>query len=186
MLRLPPFRYVRPASLQEAAQVLADHPGEAMVLAGGTDLIPNLKRRQFAAKLLVSVGSLADLRGTSMNGEVVLGGGVRLQELSDNAALAGELPGLVEAVRQIANPQIQRQGTLGGTLEFFSHHRHARNEPLIDDVARGHAIGQRLVNPLLCSFGIAHDDVFSQCVNAHRHPSFFLPLRMRLALSQGR
>ena len=116
MLRLPPVRYVRPTSLQEAAQVLADHPGESMVLAGGTDLIPNLKRRQFDAKVLVSVGSLAELRGTSLNGEVVLGGGVRLQEISDNAALAAELPALAEAVRQIANPQIQRQGTLGGNL----------------------------------------------------------------------
>jgi len=47
MMRLPLFRYTAPKTAHEAAVILADHaPGEAMVLAGGTDLLPNMKRRQ--------------------------------------------------------------------------------------------------------------------------------------------
>ena len=116
MLRLPPFRHVRPDSVEEAARALADNSGEAMVLAGGTDLLPNLKRRQFDASVLVAIGHLEDLRSCSSNGELVLGGGMRLHEVANTPEIAAQLPALAQAVRQIANPQIQRQGTLGGNL----------------------------------------------------------------------
>src|SRR2546430_2170924 len=46
MLRLPEFRYLAPSSLDEAARWLAEHGSRAMVVAGGTDLYPNMKRRQ--------------------------------------------------------------------------------------------------------------------------------------------
>ena len=116
MLRLPPFRYVRPGTVAEAAKVLAEHPGEAMVLAGGTDLIPNLKRRQFDAKVLVAIGHLAELRTFTCNGEIAIGAGMKLIDVAAQEGVGATAPGLVEAVRQIANPQIQRQGTIGGNL----------------------------------------------------------------------
>ena len=116
MLRLPPFRYVRPDSVAEAARVLAEHPGESMVLAGGTDLIPNLKRRQFDAKVLVAVGHLTELLAFTSNGEMSIGGGMKLGDVAAESTVAGAAQGLVEAVEQIANPQIQRQGTIGGNL----------------------------------------------------------------------
>jgi 4-hydroxybenzoyl-CoA reductase subunit beta len=116
MLRLPPFRYVRPDSVAEAARVLAHHPGEAMVLAGGTDLIPNLKRRQFDARVLVAVGALEKLGAFHANGELVIGGGMKLGQVADLPEVAAAAPGLVQALRQIAHPQIQRQGTIGGNL----------------------------------------------------------------------
>ena len=50
MLRLPPFRFLLPKDAREAAAMLADHGPEAMVVAGGTDLYPNMKRRQFDAQ----------------------------------------------------------------------------------------------------------------------------------------
>jgi 4-hydroxybenzoyl-CoA reductase subunit beta len=116
MLRLPPFRYLRPDSLPDAARALADHPGEAMVLAGGTDLIPNLKRRQFDASLLVSVAALDELRAFRANGELVIGAGMKLGDVAALPEVAAGAPGLVQALRQIANPQIRRQGTIGGNL----------------------------------------------------------------------
>lgn len=116
MLRLPPFRYVRPSDVREAARVLGDRPGEAMVLAGGTDLLPNLKRRQFDASVLVAVGHLDELSRFGCNGEMVIGAGMKLGALGARPEVAAYAPGLAEAVRQIANPQIQRQGTIGGNL----------------------------------------------------------------------
>jgi len=116
MLRLPPFRYLRPGSVAEAAAALAAHPGEAMVLAGGTDLLPNLKRRQFDARVLVALGHLEEMSGVQCNGDIALGAGTKLQEIATHAAIAASAPGLVEAVGQIATPQIRRQGTIGGNL----------------------------------------------------------------------
>ena len=53
MMRLPEFRYVAPKTAREAARILRDHGPEAMAVAGGTDLYPNMKRRQFEPKVLV-------------------------------------------------------------------------------------------------------------------------------------
>lgn len=116
MLRLPPFRYLRPATVTDAAKALADHPGEAMVLAGGTDLLPNLKRRQFDARALVAIGHLDELTRLGGNGELSIGAGMKLGEVAARAEVAEGAAGLVEALRQIANPQIQRQATIGGNL----------------------------------------------------------------------
>jgi 4-hydroxybenzoyl-CoA reductase subunit beta len=116
MLRLPPFRYLRPASVPEAAAVLADHGGEAVVLAGGTDLLPNLKRRQFDARVLVAVGHLEELSTFRANGDIAIGGGMKLHEVAERTEVRAYAPGLADAVGQIGNPQIQRQGTIGGNL----------------------------------------------------------------------
>ena len=70
MMRLPVFKYMAPKTAQEAAVILADHaPGEAMVMAGGTDLIPNMKRRQQTPKIVVSLAHIDELRhSTNGNG----------------------------------------------------------------------------------------------------------------------
>ena len=54
MMRLPDFEYRAPKTALEAASILADHsPGEAMLLGGGTDLLPNMKRRQQTPKTII-------------------------------------------------------------------------------------------------------------------------------------
>jgi 4-hydroxybenzoyl-CoA reductase subunit beta len=58
MMRLPPFTYLAPRALDEAARMLADHGPNAMAVAGGTDLYPNMKRRQFEPKVLVGLRGL--------------------------------------------------------------------------------------------------------------------------------
>src|SRR6266513_967538 len=63
MMRLPPFTYLAPRTLHAAATALAEHGADAMLVAGGTDLYPNMKRRQFEPKVLVGIGGVAELRG---------------------------------------------------------------------------------------------------------------------------
>src|SRR5665647_3408344 len=53
MLRLPPFSYLRPGSVAEAAQILAEHGSRARLVAGGTDLLPKMKRGQMEPEILV-------------------------------------------------------------------------------------------------------------------------------------
>ena len=67
MMRLPPFRYLAPATARDAARILADHGSEAMAVAGGTDLYPNMKRRQQTPRTVIGLGRLAELR--SIEGE---------------------------------------------------------------------------------------------------------------------
>ena len=55
MMRLPPFQYLAPVSVADAVKLMADHGPEAMLVAGGTDLYPNMKRRQFEPTVLVGL-----------------------------------------------------------------------------------------------------------------------------------
>ena len=109
MLRLPWFEHRAPRSVAEAAQILAGEGPRAMLIAGGTDLLPNMKRRHQAPQVLVSLQGIESL--TKVNG--AFGAGVTLSEL----ARSGKAPAaLRHAAIQVATPHIRNAGTLGGNL----------------------------------------------------------------------
>src|SRR5438128_12040616 len=89
-----------------------------MFIAGGTDLVPNLKRRQFDATALISLNALPDTRrveGDASRG-VTIGAGAILDELAEHAALAGPFRALAQACGSVSTPQVRAMGTLGGNL----------------------------------------------------------------------
>src|SRR5918912_3903399 len=109
MMRLPWFDYRAPHTLAEAARILAAEGPNAAPIAGGTDLLPNMKRRQMAPKMLVSLRHIAELR---RNG-TVLGAGITLSEIVRKP----ELPrGLRQAAAQVATVHLRNMGTIGGNL----------------------------------------------------------------------
>lgn len=118
MLRLPPFTYLAPTTLQEAVQMLEDHGPEAMIVAGGTDLYPNMKRRQFEPKALVGIRGLAELRGIRQDeaGNLIIGAGVTLTEVSRHHVIQERYRGLAMAAGQVSTPQLRNMGTIGGNL----------------------------------------------------------------------
>lgn len=119
MMRLPLFAYRAPRSLGEAAQVLAGEGPAAMLLAGGTDVLPNLKRRQQTPRSLVALRQVAELRvQRSSDAGLELGAGLTLSTLVRDAQLRHEprYAALWQAVSQVATPHIQNMGTLGGNL----------------------------------------------------------------------
>ncbi len=69
MMRLPPFRICAPVSVADAVKLMADHGPEAMLVAGGTDLYPNMKRRQFEPTVLVGLRGIRDLAGVRGRGD---------------------------------------------------------------------------------------------------------------------
>jgi len=83
MLRLPPFRFAAPRDAHDAARLLAEWGPDAMAVAGGTDLYPNMKRRQFTPKMLVSLRRIEGASGIHANGGLTLGA---LATLADVAA----------------------------------------------------------------------------------------------------
>ena len=119
MLRLPPFDYHRPSSTSEVAAVLADQGPAARLVAGGTDLWPNMKRRHQHAETIVSLMSIPELREIA-----VLEGstGLRVCATSTLTQVATDLdvrnryPALTRAVSSISSPPLRNMGTLGGNL----------------------------------------------------------------------
>ena len=118
MMRLPRFRYLRPQALSEAAAALADLGTDAAVLAGGTDLLPNMKRRQQTPGILVGLRGIPSLRARSGDAAagVTLGALTRLSEIENDPAIAAEWPALTQAVSLIATPPLRNMGTIGGNL----------------------------------------------------------------------
>ena len=107
MMRLPWFDYRAPASIAEAAGILAGEGPNAMLIAGGTDLLPNMKRRQMAPKMLVSIKGILKTKGSS------IGAGTTLTEIVRTPALP---LGLRQAAHQVATVHLRNMGTLGGNL----------------------------------------------------------------------
>src|SRR5207302_5612917 len=106
--------YLRPGSATEAAALAAEHGVRAMLVAGGTDLVPNLKRRQFEPEILVQVPRLPGIRRE--NGSLVLGATVTLAEAAANVELVAALPGYAEAAGLVSSPPLRNAGTVGGNL----------------------------------------------------------------------
>ena len=81
MMRLPWFRYRTPKSVDEAVNILADEGSEAMIVAGGTDLWPNMKRRQQLPKTVVALRDIASLRKSSTGDGLRLGAALTLTDV---------------------------------------------------------------------------------------------------------
>jgi 4-hydroxybenzoyl-CoA reductase subunit beta len=116
MERLPDFQLSRPASYAEAAALLAGDP-QARLLAGGTDLVPNLRRGLEAPTRLVDLGQVqgADQFEFGPAG-LVLGAGVTLARLAADPRIARDYTALAEAARAAAGPGHRSVATLGGNL----------------------------------------------------------------------
>jgi 4-hydroxybenzoyl-CoA reductase subunit beta len=115
---LPATKVVRPRTVDEAVRILAEHGADAMILAGGTDVVPNLQMRLFSPRVLVDIKSIAGMRGMTAaeNGALRIGALTTLAEMEHSAELAQKYSVLSAAVRTIAGPLQRNMGTLGGNL----------------------------------------------------------------------
>ena len=118
MMRLPPFTYLAPVSVGDAVKLIADHGPEAMLVAGGTDLYPNMKRRQFEPTVLVGLRGIRDIVGVSGSARtgMAIGAGTTLIAVSSHAEIARHYPGLAMAAGVVSSPQVRNMATLGGNV----------------------------------------------------------------------
>jgi 4-hydroxybenzoyl-CoA reductase subunit beta len=115
VLRLPRFKYLRPKTAREAARMAADLGPRAMFVAGGTDLFPKLKRRQFDVDALIGLDFLShEVRNGS--DECVIGAGVTLATATGDAHLNAGFTGYAEAAGLVSSPPLRNAGTVGGNL----------------------------------------------------------------------
>ncbi len=118
MMRLPKFDYRVPKKIKEAVKMIADAGPGAMFVAGGTDLYPNMKRRQQTPGTVISVTRLKELhevRGDSARG-MVIGASVSLTRICDHPVIKSEYPAVASAARLISTPLLRNMGTIGGNL----------------------------------------------------------------------
>lgn len=117
MLRLPPFRYHRPGSVEEALAVKAEHAADAMFVAGGTDLVPNLKHRLFEPGHLIALKGVPELSGIEARDDHLrIGASETLARVASHPDVVSAFPALAEAAGQVAGPQLRNAGTLGGNV----------------------------------------------------------------------
>jgi 4-hydroxybenzoyl-CoA reductase subunit beta len=117
MLTLPPFELHQPESLSEVAALLSAHGNNAKILAGGTDLLPNMKHRLFTPAHVVSlerVQGLSDI--TVEDSQVRIGARVTLAGLAQNPVIRETWPSLAMAAEHVAGPQLREMATVGGNL----------------------------------------------------------------------
>jgi len=116
MMRLPKFAYRAPESAAEVVKILQEEGPSAHVVAGGTDLYPNMKRRQHEPKTVVSLRHVEGLRGARWNGGLRIGPNTTLRALEHDDRLKQTLPALWTAIESISTPLLRNMGTIGGNV----------------------------------------------------------------------
>jgi carbon-monoxide dehydrogenase medium subunit len=111
------MRYEAPKSLDQAVALLAAEKGEARVLAGGTDLLVQMRTDVIEPALLVDIKGIAELRQIKEEaGGFRIGAAVTGAELKEHPKLKTVWPGVVEAANLIGSTQVQGRATMGGNL----------------------------------------------------------------------
>src|SRR5881296_1389088 len=139
MLRLPRFRFVSPPSIEEAIHIRTEHPATSMYVAGGTDVYPKMKRRQFQPEVVIAIGGLVrdDFRGGTLapladtlpsvaeEGPLPLGplplglrigAGATLTEVAEHPRVREGYRALSIAAGLVSTPQLRNMGTIGGNV----------------------------------------------------------------------
>ena len=117
-MTLPACRVARPKTVEEAVRLLAGSGPEAMIIAGGTDVVPNLQMKLFSPRVLVDIKPIGALRGITIAaaGALRIGALTTLTEITASPVVCANYPVLVSAVSAIAGPLQRNMCTLGGNL----------------------------------------------------------------------
>ena len=117
-MRLPKFAYLVPRTIADAVKMMGDAGPQGQFVAGGTDLYPNMKRRQQTPRTVISVTRLGDLNRIAGDGQtgLVIGASVSLTDICEHVVVNRDYPMVAEAARLISTPVLRNMGTIGGNL----------------------------------------------------------------------
>lgn len=117
MLRLHNYQFHRPRSIGETLDLLAQHPEDGMLIAGGTDVMPNMKHRLFTPNHLIGLKQVRDLYGIrTENNELLIGAAQSLSSIARHPLVRQHAASVARAAGSVAGPQLRNMGTLGGNL----------------------------------------------------------------------
>ena len=117
MLTLPRFEWRKPATVEDALALLAEAPERTLLVAGGTDAVPNLKHRLHEPERVLHLSGIRELRFVRAEaGGLVIGALTTLDELSRHPEVRALHHTLAKAAGLVAGPQLRNMGTVGGNL----------------------------------------------------------------------
>lgn len=118
MMRLPKFSYRVPVDVKDAVRMMADAGSEGQFVAGGTDLYPNMKRRQQTPRTVISVMRLKEMNRITGDGGsgLVIGASVSLTDICEHPVINRDYPMVARAASVISTPTLRNMGTIGGNL----------------------------------------------------------------------
>jgi 4-hydroxybenzoyl-CoA reductase subunit beta len=115
-VRLPKFRYVAPENIKEVSTILLDEPG-AKILAGGTDILPNMKHRVELPSVLVNIKKIPELNSIQQdNGDIRIGALTPLKKVYESPIITENLSALASAASSVGSYHHQTMGTIGGNI----------------------------------------------------------------------
>lgn len=115
-MRLPKFRYMEPKSIEEASAFLIDEPG-AKILAGGTDILPNMKHRVELPSVVINIKKIPELNTIRQdNGVIRIGALTPLKKVYESPIIAENLSALSSAASSVGSYHHQTMGTIGGNI----------------------------------------------------------------------
>ncbi len=117
-MRLPQFEFVKPTSIDEGLVVFEAAKGRARLLAGGTDLLVNMKLGVSKPETVISIGAIPELTTVSKanDGSFRIGACCTLSSLQEHAELLEQFPAVVGAIKSVASKHIRNTATIGGNL----------------------------------------------------------------------
>jgi 4-hydroxybenzoyl-CoA reductase subunit beta len=118
MMRLPKFTYLVARATADAVKMMGDAGPDGQFVAGGTDLYPNMKRRQQTPRTVISIARLKELNqiaGDGQNG-LRIGASVSLTDICEHPIINRDYPFVARAARTISTPILRNMGTIGGNL----------------------------------------------------------------------
>src|SRR5687768_10563435 len=118
MMRLPKFEYRVPQTIAEAVKTMAETGPAGQFVAGGTDLYPNMKRRQQMPRTVISVMRLPELNQITGDAQlgIRIGASVTLTDIVEHPLINRDYPVVAHAARTISTPILRNMGTIGGNL----------------------------------------------------------------------
>lgn len=118
MLTVPAFTWSRPRSVEAVlAEIAGTERDQVLLIAGGTDAVPNLKHRLHEPKRIVHLADVRELRDVREDPDGLhLGALVRLSEVANDPRIGRDFPAVARAASLVASPQIRNMGTIGGNL----------------------------------------------------------------------
>lgn len=112
----PEFAFARPESLAEAFALLKEHGPGARLLAGGTDLLVQMKMERLSPDLVISLSGAKELQGIAAGDGLTIGAATTIWEISKSPVVGEQLPALREACNAYSTVSIMFMGTIGGNL----------------------------------------------------------------------
>ncbi len=111
------FKLLRPKNTDQFTSAFQHYDGEKLIYAGGTDALDLLKERILEPDYVISIKAIPELKGIKeTKGGFVIGAATTLEEMIQHQGIAKHFPGLIQAAKSIATPQIRNLATVGGNL----------------------------------------------------------------------